>query len=143
MLRFLTFLIYIILIQKLLKNLQEQQKEQQKQPTEQEIKDYFQTLGFPPPEETPPEPEPERPKQPVIAKQEIKKPELEIVEPKSVKIEPQFQEIEESQEELLTFSTDKLEEGIILSEILGLPKAYQIRRGGGIGIRAWLKIMWG
>jgi hypothetical protein len=138
MFRFLTFLIFIILIQKLLKTLQEQQK-QQPEPTEKEIKDYFQNLGFPPPEELPAEPSREMLKQPVIVKEEIKqpgpKPEL-----KPVKAEaPQKEIIEETKQEWLVFSEDKLEEGIILSEILSPPKAYQICRDGGIGRRAGLK----
>ena len=42
----------------------------------------------------------------------------------------------------LVFSLDKLEEGIILAEILGPPKAYQFCRGVGIGIRSGLKNRW-
>ena len=111
--RFLTFLIFIILIQRLLKSLQEQQKEQ-KQPTEEELKNYFQGLGFPPPGEIPaeskPEPKQEKPEQPVIIKKEAKKIEVEI----------------EEVEELPDFSADKLEQGIVFSAILGPPRAYQI-----------------
>jgi hypothetical protein len=139
MFRFLTFLIFIILIQRLIKTLQGQQKEQP-EPTEDEIKDYFQNLGFPPPRELPLKPKPEISKQPSIVKREIKKAEVKISEVKPEKIEAAPKEItEEAKEELPTFSEDKLEEGIILSEILSPPKAYQMRRGGGIGIRAGLK----
>ena len=42
----------------------------------------------------------------------------------------------------LVFSLDKLEEGIILAEILGPPKAYQFCRGVGTGIRSGLKNRW-
>ena|GEM_PF-1281398 len=139
MFRFLTFLIFIILIQRLIKTLQGQQKKQT-EPTEEEIKNYFQSLGFPPPRELPLKPKPEKPKQPSIVKREIKKPEVRIPELKLARVEaPQKEIIEEADAELPTFSEDKLEEGIILSEILSPPKAYQIRRGGGIGIRAGLK----
>ena len=139
--RFLLFIIFIILIQKLSKALQEQQKEQQKETTKEKVEDIFQTLGFPLPEEIPPEPKPVRPKEPAIIKKEIKKPEPEIKIPefKPPEIIPEPKQIEEAKEELPTFSTDKLVEGIVLSVILGPPKAYQIRRGGGIGIRAGLK----
>ena len=136
MFRFLIFLIFIIFIQRLFKTLQEQQREQPKEPAEEEIKNYFQTLGFPAPEEIPPEPKLERPKQPPIVKEEDRKPQVKLAELKPAKIEPQPEQIEKPKEELLSFSTDKLEQGIILSAILGPPKAYQIRRGGGIGIRA-------
>jgi hypothetical protein len=140
MFRFLLFLIFIILIQRLLKTLQEQKKQQQEEAGKDKFEDIFQTLGFPFPQEVTPEPEPEKPKQPSVVKMEIKKPEIKIPELKSVKIEAPRKEItEEVKEELLALSEDKLEEGIVLSEILGLPKAYQIRRGGGIGIRAGLK----
>ena len=142
MFRFLTFLIFIILIQKLLKTLKEQQKQQQ-EPTEDEIKNYFQSLGFPPPEELPVQSKPESPEQPPLVKREIKKPEVEVSELKPVKIKAPCKEIiEETKEELPDFSEDKLEQGIILSEILSPPKAYQNRRGGGIGIRAGLKNRW-
>ena len=137
--RFLTFLIFIILIQRLLKSLQEQQKEQ-KQPTEQELKNYFQGLGFPREEEIPaeskPEPKPEKPKQPVIVKKEAKELEVETAEPKPVEIEFLPKKAEEVEEELPDFSTDKLEQGIVFSAILGPPKAYKIRRSGEIGRRA-------
>ena len=133
--QFLTFIIFIILIQKLVKTLQEQQKEQ-KEPTEEELRNYFQTLGLPLPEEIPPEPKPKRPKQPAIAKKEIKEPEIKVAELEPVKIEPLPKQAEEPEEELVTFSTDKLEEGIVLSVILGPSKANQTRRSGGIGIRA-------
>ncbi len=134
--RFLLFVIFIILIQRLTRVLQEQQKEEQREPAKEKINELFKTLGFPLPEETPPEPKSERlesPKEPVIVKKEIKKPEVEIAEFKPTKIEPPPKRTEEEEEELPAFSTDKLEEGIVLSEILGPPKAYQIRRGGGIG----------
>lgn len=39
-------------------------------------------------------------------------------------------------------NTEKLEEGIILAEILGPPKAYQFCRGVGTGIRSGLKNRW-
>jgi hypothetical protein len=136
MFRFLTFLILILLIQRWLKSLQEQQEQQkeQKEPTEKEAKDYFQILGFPPAEELPPKPKLEKPKEPVVTvKKEVEKTELKIAELKPVKIEPSPQQIEEIEEQLPDFSSDKLEQGIILSEILGPPKAYQTRRGGGIG----------
>jgi hypothetical protein len=42
----------------------------------------------------------------------------------------------------LVFSADKLQEGIILAEILGPPKAHQFRRGVGTGIRSGLKNRW-
>ncbi len=133
MFRFLIFLIFIILIQRLLKTLQEQQKQQQ-EPTEKEIKNYFQALGLPPIKELPPEPRPEKAKQPPIR---IKKPEVKIPELKPVKMKAMHKEmIEETKEELPVFSEDKLEEGIILSAILGPPKAYQIRRSGEIGRHA-------
>ena len=135
MFRFLLFITFLILIQKLIKTLQEQQKEQ-KEPSEEETKDYFQSLGFPPPREIPPQPKPERPKEPVIAKREIKRPEIKIAEFKPTRIEVPPKQAEE---ELPTFSQDKLEEGIILSAILGPPKAYQIRRSVETGIRSGLK----
>ena len=135
MFRFLTFLILILLIQRWLKSLQEQQEQQkeQKEPTEKEVKDYFQILGFPPAEELPPKPKLEEPKQPAIVKKQVKKLKEEAIEPKPAEIKFPPEKIEEVEEELLALSTDKLEEGIILSEILGPPKAYQPRRGGGIG----------
>lgn len=114
--RLLLFLIFIILFQRFSKALQEQQEKQQKE--EQEI---------------PPQPKPEKPKKPVIIKREIKRPEVEIAEFRPTRIELPPKQTEEAKEQLPTLSTDKLEEGIILSEILGPPKAHQIRRGGGIG----------
>jgi hypothetical protein len=138
MFRFLIFLTFIILIQKLLKSLQEQQKEQA-EPNEEEIRDYFQTLGFPPPREIPPAPKPEKPKKPLIEKKKIKSLEAEFAQVKPVKIKPAPKQTEDREEELSITLRDKLEEGIILSEILGPPKAYQIRRGGGTGIHAGLK----
>jgi hypothetical protein len=134
--QFLIFIIFILLLRKASRTLEEQRKEQQKEPTEEEIKNLFQTLGFPPPQEIPPEPKPERAEEPVIVKKEIKKPEVKIAELKPAKIKPPPKQVEEAKEELLTFSQDKLEEGIILSEILGPPKAYQIRRSGEIGRHA-------
>ena len=137
--QFLIFIIFILLLQRLSKNLEEQRRQQQEEEKEEKIKDFFQTLGFPLPEEIPPKPKPEEPKEPAVIKKEIKKPEAGIAELKPEKVEPRGKEIEEDEEELPTFSEDKLEEGIILSAILGPPKAHQIRRGGGIGIRAGLK----
>ena len=138
MFRFLLFITFLILIQKLIKTLQEQQKEQ-KEPSEEETKDYFQSLEFPTPEEIPSEPKQEKLeklKEPVIAKREIKRPEIKIAEFKPTRIEVPPKQAEE---ELPTFSQDKLEEGIILSAILGPPKAYQIRRSVETGIRSGLK----
>ena len=137
--QFLIFIMFILLLQKFSKNLEEQRKQQEEETKEEKIGDLFQTLGFPLPEETPPRPEWKMPKEPAIVKKEIKRPEAEIAELKPEKIETPIKQIEEAEEELPTFSEDKLQEGIILSEILGPPKAYQIRRGGGIGIRAGLK----
>ena len=139
MFRFLIFLIIILLIQKKLKALQERQKQQQEEPTEKEIKHYFQSLGFPPPEEIPSKPKQEKTKEPVIVQKKIKKPEIKIAEIESTKHKLPLKEIEDPKERLPSFLTDKLEEGIILSEILGPPKAYRSCRGGGIGIRAGLK----
>ena len=133
--RFLLFITFIILIQRLIKTLQEQQREQP-EPTEDEIRNYFQSLGFPPPEEIPPKPKPEKPKEPVIVKKAIKEPGVEITELKPRRIEPSPKQIEKIEKKVSVFSTDKLEEGIILSEILGPPKAYRIRRSGEIGRRA-------
>ena len=138
MFRFLLFLIFIILIQRMLKTAQEQQKEQ-KEPTKDEIKKYFLTLGFPAPEESQPKPPREKPRQPLIVKKEMKEAGVKIAEPKPKKAKPIIKQEEEAEERLPIFSRDKLEEGIILSEILGPPKAYRICRGGGIGIRAGLK----
>ena len=141
MFRFLTFLILILLIQRWLKSLQEQQEQQkeQEEPTEKEVKDYFQFLGFPPAEELPPKPELEKPKQPAIVKKKVKRIKEEVIEAKPAEIKLAPEKTEEAEELLPALSTDKLQEGIILSEILGPPKAYQTRRGGGIGIRAGLK----
>ena len=135
MFRFLTFLILILLIQRWLKSLQEQQGQQkeQKEPTEKEVKDYFQILGFPPAEELPPKPKLEEPKQPDIVKKKVKGLREEAIEPKPVETKLAPKKTEEVEEELLAFSSDELEQGIIFSEILGPPKAYQTRRGGGIG----------
>ena len=139
MFRFLIFLIIILLIQRKLKALQEQQKGQQEAPTEEETKHYFQSLGFPPPEEIPSEPKQEKAKEPVIVQKQIKRPEVKIAELKPIKFKLPPEETEEAEEQLPSYSADKLEEGIILSEILGPPKAYRFCRGGGIGIRAGLK----
>ena len=137
--RFLLFIIFIILIQRLSKSLQEQQKEQQKEEAEDRIENLFQTLGFPLPEKVPPQPKPEKPKEPPVKKKDTKRPEVITTQFKPPEIKPQSNQLEETQEELVTFSTDKLTEGVILAVILGSPKAYQIRRGGGIGIHAGLK----
>ena len=144
MFRFLIFLILIILMQRFIKTLQEQQqkeqqKKQQQEPTEDEVRNYFQILGFPLPEEIPIEPKPERQKEPVITKKEIKKTEVGVSEDKPEKPEPKLKQKEVKKEEVFILSADKLEEGILLSEILAPPKAHQLCRGGGIGIRAGLK----
>lgn len=141
--RFLIFIIFLILLRKFVENLQKQQKQEQEEPREKEIDNYFQALGFPPPEEIKPEPKlrlrPEKPKEPVTIKKEIKKTETITPKLKPTQVMPSLEQTEKTKEELLVFSQEKLQEGIILSIILGPPKAYQIRRGGGIGIRAGLK----
>lgn len=124
--------IFIILLQRLSKTLQEQPRRgQQGEVSRKKIEDLFQILGFPLPEEIPPKPE--RPKEPIIVKRKTKKPEVEIAELKPAKIEPLPEQVEKTKEGLPTFSQDKLQEGIILSVILGPPKAHQIRRSGEIG----------
>ena len=136
----LLFIIFIILIQKLNKGLKEQGQQERRKPSssEETLKDIFQTMGFPLPEELPTKPKPEKPKKPVI-KKTAREPEIKITQQESAKLETLAAPLEETTEELLALSQDKLEQAIILTEILSPPKAYQIRRGGGIGIRAGLK----
>lgn len=129
----LLFIIILIVFQKLSKTLQQQQEQQQRESGEEKIGDLFKTLGFPLPEEIPPKPEWKKPEEPLIVKRKVKKPEVKITELKPLKPELPPEEAEVLKEEELAFPQDKLEQGIILSEILGPPKAYQIRRGGGIG----------
>lgn len=128
----LLFIIFFFLIQKFSKTLEEQQKKEERKPAEERMKDLLETLGFPFPQEIPPQPKKERPEEPVIVRKEIKKPEVKIIELKPAKLEPPPERVEETKEGLPTFSQDKLEEGIILSVILGAPRAYQIRRRGRI-----------
>ena len=134
------FLILIIVFHKLSKVLQEQQEQQQKKSGEGKVRELFQTLGFPLPEETVPLPKPQKPrpgKQEKIWKPAEEDAKLELTQP--AKLQLPSEPVEKTEREPIVFYRDKLEEGIILSEILGPPKAYQIGRGGGIGIRAGLK----
>lgn len=125
----LFFIILILLIQGLSKILE---KETNKKEPKEEIEKYFETLGFPtiripPKKEKPPKLEEKKMEaQPPIIKEE--RPVLK-------------EKISEIKEEISPlFPPGKLEEGIILSEILGPPKASRIRRGGEIGRHARLKI---
>lgn len=148
------FIIFIILFQWLSKAIHKQQEQQQeKEPPAGPQKDrrrsgveeLFESLGFSLPEEIPSAPKQEKvvmPQSEINRNVKKRKPEIRLeppkVNPEKDKI-PYRQEEEPASSGLPEFSRDKLEEGIILSEILGPPKAYRIRRGGGIGIRAGLK----
>ena len=136
--KFILFILLLILLHKLNKSIKEQQGRQEEEPSEEEIRDYFKTLGFPVPEEETPKLKQEKLKEKLIVKREIKTTEKKVADLKPTVTEAPYKPLEETQE-LPSLTQDKLEEGIILSEILGPPKAYQSRRGGGIGIRAGLK----
>lgn len=137
--RLLIFIISIILLKRFFESLQKQYEQQQETPGEKS-NNLFETLGFPVVEEIPAQPKPEQmPKKPVIASREIKKPKLEPIGLKPAKVEPLPKQTEEAKQKLPFRSPDKLKEGIILSAILGPPKAYQLRRGVGIGRRSGLK----
>lgn len=112
---FLIFIIFLIVFSYLSKVLEQQQEKEkiEKQPSQ---------IGLPLLEEA------RQPKPQIITIKEAL--------PEAVQIQ---EKIQEEAEEPSYFSMDKLEEGIILSIILGPPKADQLRRGGGIGIHAGLK----
>ncbi len=81
--------------------------------------------------------------QDVSIEEKIKKPEPEVakVKPVEVKLTKEKEAFPPTEvpEETFDFSQDKVKEGIILSTVLGPPKAYQLCRGGEIGRRAGLK----
>lgn len=75
----------------------------------------------------------------------VKKPkQLELKDAPRYNQTPEPAAVKATQQEspALVFSTDKLQEGIILAEILGPPKAYRFCRGVGTGIRSGLKNRW-
>ncbi len=140
--RFLFFIIFILLIQGLFKLLEKGEKEEEleeKPTTEEELKKYFEALGLPV-------------RVPTSKKEKIPKKKEEIEEVKPSIIRPSAVEEKrpiptpkiKTEEEILTyFPSEKLEEGIILSEILGPPKSLKIlSRGVGTGRRSGLKNRW-
>ncbi len=146
MLRFLLFIIFIILMQRLMKTLQEQQKQQQEEMNNGEFEDIFQVLNIPAPSQpqrqrVPVEQEIQKTEKTAIVKKQIKKAEQETPGAKIDVVTPlQSEQAENGRTEPYSdglLSGDKIEEGIVLSEILGPPKAYQrIRRSGEIGRHA-------
>lgn len=117
-----------------------QPKEEPYEPTyepSEEEEEILETLGLPLPIPR------EKPKEkieeaPILIQKEEVKPEIEVtpVEPlPKPEISPETKPPE-------FLSSDKLEEGIILSIILGPPKALTICRGVGTGIRSGLKNRW-
>lgn len=101
-------------------------------PPPKEWEEILETLGFP----IPPKPEPPREiklklkEAPVVLETRTEK-------PPSIKIEEK-----RAEKEKVAFLTDRWEEGIILSTILGPPKAYQILPRCRNGIRSGLKNRW-
>lgn len=120
------FILFMFILQIFLTKAAKKQRELPS--SEEEIGDIFETLGFPKP-----------PVQPKRVEPEIIKPQVpeEIIPPEEIKKVPAILAEETKKEPYL--SRETLEEGIVLSVILGPPKAYQICRGGGIGMHAGLK----
>ncbi|MCM8795917.1 MAG: hypothetical protein NC928_04470 [Candidatus Omnitrophica bacterium] len=117
--QFLSFLLLIIIMHILLRTREEQKN------TQQETKEERRTIwGFPPLEFPLPEPEPqpkkERPKEIPLA--EIKKSKITPQE-KSSSISPSVLSLKPEIKAGIDLDKEKLEEAIILSEILGPPKA--------------------
>ena len=122
--RLLLFVLFIILIQKLSKSQQEQQK-QREQPAEEGIKDYFRALGLDLPPEAPRE-QPLRISDEPQDKGEDKQPEPESAKGKVPSLDSlSGEEDEEKDSPAFVFSEDRLVQGIILSVVLGRPKAHQ------------------
>lgn len=107
------FLLFIFILQIFLTKAAKKQRELPS--SEEEIGDIFETLGFPKP-----------PVQPKRVEPEIIKPEvLEEIIP-SEKIEKPPTVLAEEPKKEMTLSRETLEEGIILSVILGPPRAKEI-----------------
>jgi len=116
--QFLFFIIFILLIQGLSKILEKETKKrnsEEKPVTEEELEKYFETLGFP----TLRIPKPKREKPPEKKKEE--KVEVPVIKEEKPLLKPEISKIEKKI--LPEFLLERLEEGIILSEILGPPKA--------------------
>lgn len=137
--QFLFFIIFILLIQGLFKLLEKEEELEERPTTEEKLKKYFEALGLPI-------------EVPTSKKEKILKKKEEIEEAKPSIIRPSAVEEKrpiptpkiEVEEKILTyFPSEKLEEGIILSEILGPPKSLKILgRGVGTGRRSGLKNRW-
>ena len=134
---FIIFIVVIFIFQALGQVLTKRQKQttpQGEKPSKgKTIEDILKTLGFPPIEEEPPA-------EVIVEKKKEEKPKIE----KAVGGKPQEEEktvpaLAEKLPEKEFLPLDKLEEAIIYSTIIGPPKAYQIRRGAGIGLQAGLK----
>jgi hypothetical protein len=102
--------------------------------------EIFRSFGFPPAQQKYEAPKPKITRLPRVKKET----QLELKDAPRYKPAPLPVAAEPIKEEApaLVFSLDKLEEGIILAEILGPPKAYQFCRGVGTGIRSGLKNRW-
>jgi len=128
----LFFVIFIFLIQGLSKVLEKETKKRrpQEKPASEEIEEYFESIGFPtirmpvPKKERPAEKKKIEVEVPAIKEKPVLKPEIPKIKEEILSLfslKPQIPKIKE--EILPLFSLEKIEEGIILSEILGLPKS--------------------
>jgi len=105
------------------------EKKPQPEEPESELKEVFKIFGFPLPEEPteakePTRPEPEIVATPAVRREDLEKPVLE----KEPLVKKKEEGIVKKEETLL--SGNKLQEGIILSTILGPPRARIFWRGG-------------
>ena len=134
MFRLLIFILIYIIFQKINKSIARQKEKLDRIPEQQPPGGFFTNLQ----PETPPRPQWQQSQKPSIFKKKIAPPQVKVIEPIKPAIK-EFKQIDATEEEVLDLSLERVKEGIILSEILGPPKAYQICRGGGIGRRAGLK----
>jgi hypothetical protein len=101
-------------------------------------KEVFRSFSFPLAQQKYEAPKPKVTRLPRVKKET----QLELKDAQRYKQAPLPAVAQPIKEVALVFSMDKLEEGIILAEILGPPKAYQFCRGVGTGIRSGLKNRW-
>jgi len=105
------------------------EKKPQPEEPESEVKEVFKIFGFPLPEEPSEAKEPRKPEAEIVATPPVRR---EALEKPVLKKEPLVKEKGEGivKKEETVLSGDKLQEGIILSAILGPPRARIFWRGG-------------